>query len=288
MKDFRTFVIAGAILTAMPFGLTSCGDDDDNDEPGAGSSNVEFKPTLHNFSRAGDAMFVNGDAISVWAMESIDYYPANLVPSRSIANNQKYTYQSGRFKGNMRKSDDQTLNYYAVYPYSSQYSDHFNFSVKTDQSVEANYLASDLCVGRTDAVTSPLVDINFVHAMCKIVINVDNSMGTVTSIELPNVRQSATIDLNDYTATSYGSTTTIKMAPNGSNSFKAIFANMTVAAGTRMAIIHSSKGDFVWSIESTTEFDNSSVYTFNLSKSDDSGSNEEVNFSLVILPWDEV
>lgn len=217
-------------------------------------------------------------------MESQGYRTEPLNPSRSYANNCKYVYDGRSFKGDIKKPDNMALNYYAVYPYSPQNSDRFNFSVMLDQTNIENYMASDLCVGRTDAVTSPLVDIDFVHALCKVVINTDATLGTVHSIDL-GAKQNVTIDMNDYTVESYGSGVTIKMYKDGANSFKAIVPIMTVNANNLMAVVHSSKGDYTWYIEEYTEFKSGTCVTFNLTEINGGSSNDRVGFTATILPW---
>lgn len=285
MKRYKSIFMSAAVLSAMAVGVTACGGDDDDDAPSAGSSTVEFRPTLSDFSRTSDAAFTSNDAISVWAMESTNYSATPLNPSRSFANNVKYTYQGGRFKGNIKKADDLTLNYYAVYPFSSQNSDHFNFSIKTDQTSIENYMASDLCVARTNAVTSELVDLNFVHAMAKVIINIDSSLGTATSIEF-TAKPSVTLDLNSYSVMDYGTPVEVKMNKASTNSFRAIVPICDIEAGALMAVVHTSKGDYTWEIESDYSFNSGKVYSFDLSKNTNDASSESISFTATILPWD--
>lgn len=284
MKKTTKLFASAILIGATAIGFSSCGGDDDDNEPGVGNSNVEFRATLANFSRTSDTGFSANDAISVWAMESVNYGATPLNPSRSYVNNRRYTYQGGRFKGDIRKPDNLTLNYYAVYPYSSQNSDHFNFSVKTDQSTNENYMASDLCVGRTTAVTSSLVDIDFYHALCKVVLNIDSSLGTATAIEF-TAKGSVTCDLNDYQVMSYGTTTTIKMNKESNNCFKVIVPVMDVEQGALMATIHTSKGDYTWQIEQDTSFSSGQCRTYTLGKNTEDTSTEAIGFTATIAPW---
>lgn len=282
-------------VTIMPLGLMGCGGDDDDDDdpvdiptptPPSSATTVEFQATIDNYSRNTDTNFENGDEISVWAMESYSGTRAELVPSRSYANNKRYTYNSSRFTATpanaISKDDDVRLNYYAVYPYSMLNSNNFSFSVETDQSVIENYNASDLCLARTSVVSSPLVDLNFVHALSQIIINVDASIGTVSSIVLTNVKQNVIIDLNDWLVESYGVTGNIRMLPYGTRSFKAVVPIMSVSAGMQLAVIHSSKGDFYWTISQNIDFSSGMSYSFTLSPS---SSDSSVSFTGEITPW---
>lgn len=284
MKKYRNLFASAMLIGAASIGFTSCGGDDNDNEPGVGSSNVEFRATLANFSGSSDAGFGAGDAISVWAMESVNYSATPLTPSHSFANNRRYSYQGGLFKGDIRKPDNLTLNYYAVYPYSPENSEHFNFSVKLDQSPIDNYLASDLRTARTGAITSQLVDLSFSHALCKVVLNIDASLGTATAIEF-NAQPNVTCDLNSYTVATYGTMTAIKMNKEGNNRFRVIIPSMTVRQGTLMAIIHTSKGDFTWQIENDTFFDTGEYHSFDLSKNTDDTSTDAISFNATILPW---
>lgn len=278
-KILMSIALVSSMLT-----ISSCGGDDDDDGPGVGSSNVEFRPKLYNYSRVSDIAFASNDAISVWAMESRNYQPVELTPSRSFANNRKYVYQGGKFKGDIHKPDDLTLNYYAVYPYSAQYSDRFNFSIKTDQRSTENYMASDLCGGHTGAVTSSLVDLDMVHVLCQFNITVDSSLGTATSIELL-AKPSVTFDLNDWTVSSYGSGVYVMMNQLGTNSFRAIVPIAQIPEDTQIAIIHTSKGDFTWYIEEDTELRSGNAYSYTLGKNTDDASTEATNFSAYVVPW---
>lgn len=284
MKKTAKLFASAILIGATVIGFSSCGGDDDDNEPGVGNSNVEFRATLANFSRTSDTGFSANDAISVWAMESVNYGTTPLNPSRSYVNNRRYTYQGGRFKGDIRKPDNLTLNYYAVYPYSSQNSDHFNFSVKTDQSTNENYMASDLCLARTSAITSELVDMGFSHALCKVILNIDASLGTATAIEF-NAQPSVTCDLNSFSVATYGTTTAIKMNKESNNRFRVIIPSATISQGTLTAIIHTSKGDFTWQIEDDTYFAVGECRTFDLSKNTDDTSTEAIGFGATILPW---
>lgn len=290
----RLFTFAAVAGTSAMFAGCSDKDDNDNNEPKAPATSsatyVKFQPTLTNFSRATETRFEAGDGISVWAMESPDYYIRELKPSQSYANNHKYTYSNGKFEGSIQKEESLLLNYYAAYPYSANYSDHFNFSIKADQRSIENYKASDLCVARTDVMSSHIVDLDFYHALCQLVINIDSSLGTVTSIDLPNVKPSVTMDMNDFMVASYGSAITVKMYKVGSNSFKAIIPVQIVYSGALMAQVYTSKGDFYWEMSNTTEFQSGNMYVYDLGtdSSGNSSTSSAVTLNAVIMPWDEI
>jgi len=251
-----------------------------------GYEQVDFVSTIDPQSRATDTGFDPGDQISVWAVKSNGSTPAALLASGNYATNLKYTYNSNNiFVANsesIKKDAATNLNYYAVYPYSSSNRPSFTFSIKTDQSSYENYTASDLCVAFTDPTAATTVRLPFVHALVKIVIDIDSSISDVTGVELTAFTQTL-VDLNKREVESFGNTSMIKMCTNGQRSYRAIIPIMTIPKGELAAIVHTRSGDLEWRIEDSYEFRSGMLYSFTLSRTSEGG---QVGFTATISPWE--
>lgn len=70
---------------------------------------------------------------------------------------------------------------YAYTPYESSYNDltYILFKVKTDQTADADYIASDLLIARAENLssTSSAVQLTFTHALSKMVVNITPGEG---------------------------------------------------------------------------------------------------------------
>ena len=131
-----------------------------------------------------DIPLEQGDAVSLFAD-----VPVNVV-------NLKLTYAStGTLtpanKVLWGKGQISATSFTAIYPYSSSYTSahNLNFTVKSDQSSEADFRASDLMVASTGAKPSDAaVTLPFKHRMAKLEISVDNRSGeSIKSLTVQNV-----------------------------------------------------------------------------------------------------
>lgn len=272
--------------------LSACSSSSSSDEPVIPKDEekgVEFLATLASpASRISDTKFENGDPISVWAMKSQNGNPQDLNVYNCYAANRRYVYDGTRFtaaNAAIEKNTGDQLNYYAVYPYSSSYSESFTFKVNEDQTTKNGYDTSDLCVAKTGVLTSATVDLTFRHAMSQVVIDVAPELGTVTAITLVNVCMKATIDLNAWTINSTDSSVdgTVKMNPNGMRSFRAVIAPCKLPKGTQFAIITTTNGTYNYNLEVDTKFENGTSTNYQLQPAADNES--AVSISGSIAPW---
>ena len=189
MKKYLYIAIA-AILAAGCSSLMEQGIESPNE--------VRFSTNISSFvtkSVNPDAGFVNGDAISVFAIRPFQ------------VDNAKYTVS-----GNSIKSDapicwpeDLTGSAYfgAIYPYKTEISlfgeeeTGLDFSVKTDQSTQENYHASDMMIAEAEAMPGEVVNLEFRHLFTRVDITVDGDFGkSISSVSLGGVAN--TLDLNKY------------------------------------------------------------------------------------------
>jgi hypothetical protein len=125
-------------------------------------------------SRATDASFENTDAIGVFMA-----YDGSFQSTGNYLNNVKYTNSNGVWSSTTAfywRDQTSTADLYGYYPYASNISDatNYSFSVSNNQSVEANYKASDFLWGaaKGQKPSTSAVSLTLDHLMSKVVINV--------------------------------------------------------------------------------------------------------------------
>ncbi|MBR6306806.1 MAG: fimbrillin family protein [Bacteroidales bacterium] len=187
MKKYLYIAIA-AILAAGCSSLM----EQRNESP----NEVRFTTNISSFvtkSINPDSGFANGDAISVFAIEPF------------IVDNVKYTVS-----GNALKSDtpiywpeDLTGGAYfgAIFPYKPDMSladeTGMVFSVKTDQSTQENYHASDMLLAEAEAMPGEVVNLEFHHFFTRIDITIEGNLEkAISSVSIGGVANS--IDLDKY------------------------------------------------------------------------------------------
>lgn len=187
MKKYLYIAIA-AILAAGCSSLM----EQRNESP----NEVRFTTNISSFvtkSINPDSGFANGDALSVFAIEPF------------IVDNVKYTVS-----GNALKSDtpiywpeDLTGGAYfgAIFPYKPDMSlvdeTGMVFSVKTDQSTQENYHASDMLLAEAEAMPGEVVNLEFHHFFTRIDITIEGNLEkAISSVSIGGVANS--IDLDKY------------------------------------------------------------------------------------------
>lgn len=292
MKNLDLLAFSTAIMLAM----SACSSDSKDEptppvvpqQPTEADNGVTFTSTLSDLARATDTSFESGDAISVWAVEpasSTTTTPGTLRSSGNYANNVPFSFDGTHFRpanSKIEKDADKRLNYYAVYPYSSSNGPSFTFTANTDQTSRASYTKSDLCCAATGITSSQVPSLDFAHSMAQLIINCGSSLGNVTSIELQNVYNRASVNLNSWTISYTGTKTKIKMCSNGTRSFKAIIAPQTLMQGTLTAVLTTTSGEVTWKVENNITLGSGKCYIANLELDDDGG---EVSFTGSITPW---
>jgi hypothetical protein len=170
--DKKSFLFLAAAMA-----LTSCGESGSEEpnvptpEPSTPSTS---NPEVKIASRATDAAFENTDAIGVFMT-----YDGTFQSTGNYLNNAKYTNSNGVWSTTSAyywRDQTSTADFYGYYPYASSISDatNYSFSVSNNQSVEANYKASDFLWGaaKSKSPSTSAVSLTLDHIMSKIVINV--------------------------------------------------------------------------------------------------------------------
>lgn len=216
--------------------------------------------------------------------------------SRYNCTNREVKYESGwTIQGEplLWKSNEATVNYYAYLPYTGTVGDAANyaFTVQTDQSSDSNVKASDLlCTGQQTATPGTALDINFVHALSKLNVNLTKGSEldegvTFTSVTLSNCATATTINLTAGkvgTATNSGKTITLYAAtPN--EKYECILVPQTFNQTLKVEITGSNGKVYTFTSNKDLTFASGEQYTLNLTV----GRNKVTTGTISAGSWDD-
>lgn len=197
--------------------------------------------------------------------------------SRYNCTNREVKYESGwTIQGEplLWKSNEATVNYYAYLPYTGTVGDAANyaFTVQTDQSSDSNVKASDLlCTGQQTATPGTALDINFVHAMSKLNVNLTKGSEldegvTFTSVKLSNCAMATTVNLTAgtaVTATNSGQTITL-YAATANEKYECILVPQTFNKSLKVEITDNNEKVYTFTSNKDLTFASGEQYTLNL------------------------
>lgn len=220
MKKFLLTVAAGAMMLAgcsKNEGVVNPEPEKPAPENPTEQTKIPINVATSVWTRATDSAFEIDDKVGIYVVNFNGSTPGTLGNSGNHVDNMCYTY-SGTWTPAMPVYWlDQTTkaDFYCYYPFASAVNDvsAYSFAVQTDQSIEANYKASDLLWGKCDAVspTAEPVQITVRHSMSNIIIKLqagdgytaaDMERATVTVL---GVKVNATVNLATGVATAAGS-----------------------------------------------------------------------------------
>lgn len=216
--------------------------------------------------------------------------------SRYNCTNREVKYESGwTIQGEplLWKSNEATVNYYAYLPYTGTVGDAANyaFTVQTDQSSDSNVKASDLlCTGQQTATPGTALDINFVHAMSKLNVNLTKGSEldegvTFTSVKLSNCATATTVNLTAgtaVTATNSGQTITL-YAATANEKYECILVPQTFNKSLKVEITGSNGKVYTFTSNKDLTFASGEQYTLNLTV----GRDKVTTGSLSAESWDD-
>ena len=251
---------------------------------------VSFIPTLEGMTRATDTQFQQGDRIGVFAMEAAaGDNKAIIADNGNFATNVQYTYNGSKFtaSGNgIEYTSGRKLFYTAIYPYTSQAANSFEFSVKSNQSSATDYTGSDLCTATTEAVDSKEVSLKFSHRLTRVIFNLtgDGWNSSNITVKMVNVRTRASVNLNSLSFTATGNKGEVVCSSNGSNSYKVILPPQTLNAKETMLVVNMNGTEYTLDTQSELELRSgkSNEFTLNMNSN-----HEIVEFTGEINPWSE-
>ncbi len=242
-------------------------------------------------SRATDYGFEAADCIGVYVVNRTGNTPAALVSSGNHVDNMRFTYNNAWTPDNpIYWSDDHTCaDFYAYYPYGPVQSvTAHRFDVRSDQSTEAAYKASDFMAGMTMNVAPQSDDIiiAMTHVMSRVIIYLEPGDGFTAeslaaarvAVRLNGVKCSSTINLSTATATATGSTTSVTPFAD-TDHYKALIVPQTVAEGNLITVNVDGR-DFNLRKGFTFERAKSHKFTITLKKTSN-------GVGVTITPWED-
>lgn len=214
-------------------------------------SKIPINLSVNQTSRANDTTYENGDQVGIYVVNYTNATtPGTLTPTDNYVNNMLFELgDNGWSPESPTYWLDKTTkaDFYAYYSYSaSANTSAHTFSVNTDQSVEANYWASDFLWGKAENVapTKFAVPITTNHVFSNVLIYLEAGDGftpetlaaATKSVKITNVKGTASIDLATGIATATGNTTTITPWNTGEY-YRALIVPQTIADGTPLITI---------------------------------------------------
>lgn len=287
MKTDRILLAACVMLTV------SCSQEADdlltNQSTEPTSRAVTFNASFgEGTTRATETSFETGDQIGVWAVQA----NSSLRSSGNYADNVSYVYSGGSFTaagtGISLPNNGSSLAYYAVYPYSASFNNTgaFSFTVRSSQTVHADYTASDLCMASTEPTTSQAVNLTFNHVMSRVMVRLTGSAlaNKRVSVKLKNVLHTMTLNMQTGKfSTANSGATDIQMLEESKNVFVAVVAPQKIPAKmTLLEITVNGESDYAsFDYEMTLNSGKQTTLTGEYTE------NGTVTFRGDINPWQE-
>ncbi|MFI3304669.1 MAG: fimbrillin family protein [Rikenellaceae bacterium] len=275
MKRNFTFLVLVMLLA-----LTSCSEtvqfDSSTDNP------YEVSFTLSQ-TRVSGSQFESGDKIAVDAYdENGDLY----------ADNKIYTYNDGVFTSSdpiQYSSEEQKLEFVAVYPVTSYLSKSFTYTALTDQSSDANYESSDLLISGSELTSELTPVLSFSHKMASVILNID-SESTVSSDNVTIWAQNTALcNVESMSFSAMGDKAQIKPMSYGIDRIVVLVAPQSIEAGTTFASTTLNGVSYTWSPDATVALESGRRYEFDwtLDESTSSGSANVMYTGWAELPTEQ-
>ena len=278
----RIFLLAATVCTI----LSSCSKSDEptiepTPEPTPEAQvKIPINLSIGDYTRANDSAFANGDKVGIYVVNYDGSTAGSLSASGNHVNNMQFTYSGTAWTPSSAiywKDDTTPADFYAYYPYSaSANTSSHSFSVKADQSVEANYWASDFLWGKAANVapTKDAVPITTNHVFSNILIyleagdgfTADDFVAATKSVKINNVKISASINLSTGVATATGNATSVTPWNVGSY-YRAMMVPQTIADGTNLITVNVDGVDYTHSSGITFVANKQHKFTVTVNKS---------------------
>lgn len=154
-----------------------------------------------------------------------------------------------------------------------------NFEVQADQSINANYLASDLLVGSKKSVetpadesTSSYVVVTFKHILTKLNLNIEKSLNPA-SVRISNAKTKCTFNIKNGTVAATGASGSViaatlsgsETATDGYYKFSAIIVPQQFSANTIMLEIATTDGEtYTFTPSEAVTVESATEYTYKI------------------------
>lgn len=285
------------LLAALPTCiLAGCGGGSDSPEPTPPTPQTPSEKKMEirispSMTRATDYGFETGDCVGLYVVNYSGNNPGSLANTGNHVDNMRFTY-NGTWTPDkvITWADSKThADLYLYYPYANvQTVTSHPFAVKTDQSTEAAYKASDLMAGKAMNVTPSenAISIPVNHVMSRITIALEAGNGFTAealanadiSVKINGVKCNASLNIASGAVSATGEPTDI--SPFYTNSeYKALIVPQTVEEGNLITVTVDGR-DFNLRKAFTFESTKNHRFTVVLSKTS-AGVNVNIN------PWVE-
>lgn len=287
MKKHFYFQFISAILF---FAMTACSSNE-SEEPNVPQQEVtvRFEADIESLARATDTHFDANDAIGVFGVLADGNDSKGVIaPSGNYADNVRYVYNGTQFtsaNGIEQPQDGNKVYYHAVYPYASNASAQFTFTIQANQSGDG-YTHSDLLTASTEATDAALVPLKFSHRLSKLIINLqgDNWPSGTPAFEVHRAQSSVDVDLNALTFTSTGNAQNVRASGDGTKAFKAILPPQTFAKGSDIGVLYFGDTGYSVNLAQDLTLKSGKQVELTLSMNDNQ---EIVVFTGDINPWED-
>lgn len=247
----KKIVLLGALFSALFAGCSSSTESELVTETPEipESTQIPINISMGIWTRATDSSFENGDKVGVYVVNYKGSTAGSLTNTGNHVDNMRFTFSS---KWTPDKeiywADKNTkADFYCYYPYGTPTNvAAYDFSVKADQSLLANYKASDFLWGKASGVspTASAVPITTNHIMSNMLIYIkpgegftEETFAAVTkSVKICNVKTGATINLATGVATAKG--TAAEVTPyNEGEYYRALVVPQSVSDGSNLITV---------------------------------------------------
>ena len=248
----------------LPIAITSCSSGGNETEeippvthPVVTKKEIKISTNVSGITKATDTGFDTNDKCGLYVVNrGSDNTSNTLKATGNHVDNMRFTY-SGTWTPDtpIYWMDNIThADFYLYFPYQSGISDvnAMSFSVKTDQSSESAYKASELLIGSTKDVapTESAVVINAKHVLSQMIVNVAAGNGfTTESLAAANIgvtingtKVSATVDIASSDVSATGDAQSIKPW-NTNGTWKALVIPQSVEE-TNLITVHVDGKDY--------------------------------------------
>lgn len=269
----KKLFLFGAVLALCIISCSKGGDEPPKPIPPEPEPPTEIPITISTnvWSRATDTGYESGDKVGIYVVNHSGNVAGSLSVSGNHANNIGFTYSNSVWSSatpiywadNVVKAD-----FYCYYPYSSPSSvTAYPLAVNTNQSIEANYKASDFLWGKTaDVAPSPNpVNIITKHMMSNLLVylvagngyTAENFNSLTKSVIVCNTKPNGTINLSTGIVTATGEVADITPKVEGSY-YRALVIPQTVSD---LVLIKVTVEDKEYSLTKTITFEANKQHT---------------------------
>lgn len=299
MKQNKLFLGLATIAAALTFASCSSDEPELNSQQPKQANTISFTSTVSK-TRAtsdGQATQLNVTYAKVGVFALTGETPATI----TNGDNNQYTVEGNgtltKVTNDIVWPEEGDVTIYAYAPYDANWAGKYNqantFTVKTDQSTEENYVASDLVYGvptsNPVAKTEEQVSLGFTHKLAK--VNITIAKDNESTLDLSSASVTIT---NTKTSTTFNPSTgavgtadensvadiTVVSALGDATTACAIIVPQEVASGTALVKIVAGGKTFIAKLGANVNFQSGSSYNFTVNVGNVTADVTEVTLTL--------